>query len=163
MRRLYWCRAAQSFNRADMAAPILSYEGLGLVQGSGWLFRGLDVHVGARDRLALIGRNGDGSKGFVHGQLAFDHGAHQALGFRQNPALFFANTTQRSAMSSRQRIFGFRNSLPKHETPGIVQEVLLKHRCAPLLTGFRQSSIAAWKGRCVLSRVIPLANTVGGQ
>ncbi|HEU5286557.1 MAG TPA: ATP-binding cassette domain-containing protein, partial [Sphingomicrobium sp.] len=43
-----------------MAAPILSYEGLGLVQGEGWLLRGIDVHVGARDRLALIGRNGVG-------------------------------------------------------------------------------------------------------
>lgn len=43
-----------------MAAPILSYEGLGLVQGSGWLFRDLDIYVGERDRLALIGRNGAG-------------------------------------------------------------------------------------------------------
>src|SRR3954471_3743464 len=43
-----------------MAAPILSYEDLGLIQGEGWLFRGLTVHVGARDRLALIGRNGAG-------------------------------------------------------------------------------------------------------
>jgi ATP-binding cassette subfamily F protein uup len=43
-----------------MAAPVLAYEGLGLVQGSGWLFRGLDLFVGARDRLALIGRNGAG-------------------------------------------------------------------------------------------------------
>src|SRR4051812_28444242 len=43
-----------------MAAPILSYEGLGLIQGEGWLFRGLDLYVGGRDRLALIGRNGAG-------------------------------------------------------------------------------------------------------
>ncbi|MFZ5724902.1 MAG: ABC-F family ATP-binding cassette domain-containing protein [Pseudomonadota bacterium] len=43
-----------------MAAPILSYEGLGLVQGSGWLFQDLDIYVGPRDRLALIGRNGAG-------------------------------------------------------------------------------------------------------
>ncbi len=43
-----------------MAAPVLSYEGLGLVQGSGWLFRDLDLYIGARDRLALIGRNGAG-------------------------------------------------------------------------------------------------------
>ncbi|HEY1125521.1 MAG TPA: ATP-binding cassette domain-containing protein [Sphingobium sp.] len=43
-----------------MAAPLLSYEQLGLIQGSGWLFRGLDLHIGARDRLALIGRNGAG-------------------------------------------------------------------------------------------------------
>src|ERR1044071_9545286 len=43
-----------------MAAPILTYEGLGLIQGEGWLFRGLDVYVGERDRLALIGRSGAG-------------------------------------------------------------------------------------------------------
>ncbi|AMG75014.1 ABC-F family ATP-binding cassette domain-containing protein [Sphingopyxis granuli] len=43
-----------------MAAPILSYEGLGLVQGTGWLFQDLDIYIGARDRLALIGRNGAG-------------------------------------------------------------------------------------------------------
>jgi ABC transport system ATP-binding/permease protein len=43
-----------------MAAPVLAYENLGLVQGSGWLFRGLDIFIGPRDRLALIGRNGAG-------------------------------------------------------------------------------------------------------
>lgn len=43
-----------------MAAPVLSYEDLGLVQGAGWLFRHLDLFVGERDRLALIGRNGAG-------------------------------------------------------------------------------------------------------
>jgi ATP-binding cassette subfamily F protein uup len=43
-----------------MAAPVLAYENLGLVQGSGWLFRNLDLFVGGRDRLALIGRNGVG-------------------------------------------------------------------------------------------------------
>ena len=45
--------------------PILSLEGLGLQQGGRWLFGGPDVepinlHVGPRDRLALIGRNGAG-------------------------------------------------------------------------------------------------------
>src|SRR5689334_20524141 len=43
-----------------MAAPVLAYEDLGLIQGEGWLFRGLDIYVGQRDRLALIGRNGAG-------------------------------------------------------------------------------------------------------
>jgi ATP-binding cassette subfamily F protein uup len=43
-----------------MAAPILAYEDLGLIQGSGWLFRNLNLQVGPRDRLALIGRNGAG-------------------------------------------------------------------------------------------------------
>ena len=40
--------------------PILSYEGLGLNQGSDWLFRDMDLHIGPQDRLALIGRNGAG-------------------------------------------------------------------------------------------------------
>jgi ABC transport system ATP-binding/permease protein len=43
-----------------MPAPILAFEDLGLVQGSGWLFRHLDLHISPRDRLALIGRNGAG-------------------------------------------------------------------------------------------------------
>ena len=45
--------------------PILSWEGLGLQQGGRWLFgappgAGMDLHIGPRDRLALIGRNGAG-------------------------------------------------------------------------------------------------------
>ncbi len=45
--------------------PILSWEGLGLQQGGRWLLGGPDVepinlHIGPRDRLALIGRNGAG-------------------------------------------------------------------------------------------------------
>jgi ATP-binding cassette subfamily F protein uup len=60
-----------------MAAPVLSYEGLGLVQGAGWLFRGLDIHVGARDRLALIGRNGAGKTSLlklIAGRVDADEG-----------------------------------------------------------------------------------------
>jgi ATP-binding cassette subfamily F protein uup len=41
-------------------APILSWEGLGLIQGNGWLFQDLDINIAPRDRLALIGRNGAG-------------------------------------------------------------------------------------------------------
>lgn len=46
--------------------PILSLEGIGLQQGGRWLFGdpangdGLDLHIGPRDRIALIGRNGAG-------------------------------------------------------------------------------------------------------
>ncbi|WP_133364911.1 ABC-F family ATP-binding cassette domain-containing protein [Qipengyuania sediminis] len=49
--------------------PILSWENLGLRQGGRWLFGapdganggpGIDLHIGPRDRLALIGRNGAG-------------------------------------------------------------------------------------------------------
>ncbi|WP_088310255.1 ABC-F family ATP-binding cassette domain-containing protein [Novosphingobium sp. B 225] len=42
------------------AAPILSWEQLGLQQGGGWLFRDLNLAIAPRDRLALIGRNGAG-------------------------------------------------------------------------------------------------------
>ena len=41
-------------------APFISWEQLSLIQGSGWLFKGLDLNIGPRDRLALIGRNGVG-------------------------------------------------------------------------------------------------------
>jgi ATP-binding cassette subfamily F protein uup len=60
-----------------MAPPLLSYEKLGLIQGSGWLFRGLDFYVGARDRLALIGRNGAGKTTLlklIAGQIEADEG-----------------------------------------------------------------------------------------
>ncbi len=45
--------------------PILSLEGMALQQGGKWLFGGpdhdpLDLHIGPRDRIALIGRNGVG-------------------------------------------------------------------------------------------------------
>lgn len=60
-----------------MAAPVLAFENLGLVQGSGWLFRGLDLYVGERDRLALIGRNGAGKTTLLRliaGQIEPDEG-----------------------------------------------------------------------------------------
>ena len=40
--------------------PIFAFEGLALQQGGGWLFKDIDLFIGARDRLALIGRNGAG-------------------------------------------------------------------------------------------------------
>ena len=58
-------------------APILSWEGLGLIQGSGWLFRDLDIHIAPRDRLALIGRNGAGKTTLlklIAGQIEADAG-----------------------------------------------------------------------------------------
>ncbi len=60
-----------------MAAPLLSFEDLGLIQGSGWLFRHLDIQVGPRDRLALIGRNGAGKSTLLRllaGSVAPDEG-----------------------------------------------------------------------------------------
>ncbi len=59
------------------AAPILSWEELGLQQGSGWLFRDLDIHIAPRDRLALIGRNGAGKTTLLRligGEIEADKG-----------------------------------------------------------------------------------------
>jgi ABC transport system ATP-binding/permease protein len=59
------------------AAPILSWEALGLIQGSGWLFQNLDLHIAPRDRLALIGRNGAGKTTLLRliaGQVEADKG-----------------------------------------------------------------------------------------
>jgi ATP-binding cassette subfamily F protein uup len=58
-------------------APILSWEGLGLIQGSGWLFQNLDLNIGPRDRLALIGRNGAGKTTLlklIAGEVEADRG-----------------------------------------------------------------------------------------
>jgi len=60
-----------------MAAPVLSIENAGLVQGSGWLFRGIDLFVGERDRLALVGRNGAGKTTLLKllaGSIKMDEG-----------------------------------------------------------------------------------------
>ena len=59
------------------AAPILAWEELSLIQGSGWLFQGLDLSIAPRDRLALIGRNGAGKTTLLRliaGQIEADKG-----------------------------------------------------------------------------------------
>mgnify|MGYP000202076931 CR=1 FL=1 len=59
------------------AAPILSWEDLGLQQGGGWLFRDLDIAIAPRDRLALIGRNGAGKTTLlklIGGEIEADKG-----------------------------------------------------------------------------------------
>src|SRR3546814_1648776 len=64
-----------------MSAPVLAYEGLGIVQGAGWLFRGLDIFIEDRDRLALVGRNGAGKTTLLKllaGQLEGDEGRRTA-------------------------------------------------------------------------------------
>jgi ABC transport system ATP-binding/permease protein len=43
-----------------MAAPVLSLESVHALVGAEPLFTGIDLHIGPRDRFALIGRNGAG-------------------------------------------------------------------------------------------------------
>ena len=60
--------------------PILSWEGLGLQQGGRWLFEDLDLHIGPRDRLALIGRNGVGKTTLfrlIAGRIEADRGTRK--------------------------------------------------------------------------------------
>ena len=60
-----------------MAAPIISLEDMALKQGDGWLFENLSLFIGARDRMALIGRNGAGKTTLlrlIDGSLEADRG-----------------------------------------------------------------------------------------
>ena len=79
-----------------MASPILTLENAGLRTGNGWLFRGLDLTIDSRDRLALIGRNGVGKTTLlklISGEIDLDEG-RRAVGnglrivrLQQDPAM----------------------------------------------------------------------------
>jgi ATP-binding cassette subfamily F protein uup len=108
-----------------MAAPILSYEGLGLVQGSGWLFEDLDIYVGARDRLALIGRNGAGKTTLLKllanridadkGKRTIVPGTHVVL-LEQEPDLSAFDTLMDYATSGA-------DAPPKHDVAAIADQL----------------------------------------
>ncbi len=79
-----------------MPEPILTLENAGLRQGGAWLFRGLDLTIDARDRLALIGRNGVGKTTLlklIAGEIELDEGrravspALRIVRLEQDPAL----------------------------------------------------------------------------
>jgi ATP-binding cassette subfamily F protein uup len=60
-----------------MAAPVVSLEDIAIRQGEGLLFEGLSLFIGAKDRLALIGRNGAGKTTLLRliaGTLEADRG-----------------------------------------------------------------------------------------
>ncbi|WP_343345823.1 ATP-binding cassette domain-containing protein [Sphingomicrobium sp. XHP0239] len=65
-----------------MAPPILSLEDVRLHHGDGILFQDLTLHVGPRDRLALIGRNGAGKTTLfraIMGDLELDGGSRTVM------------------------------------------------------------------------------------
>ena len=106
-----------------MSAPVLAYENLGLVQGSGWLFRGLDLFIGARDRLALIGRNGAGKTTLlkcIAGMIETDEGRRtiqpgtNVVLLEQDPDVSRFETL---------RDFATAGGIPAHEVEAIASQI----------------------------------------
>ncbi len=107
------------------AAPILSWEGLGLIQGNGWLFSDLDVNIGPRDRLALIGRNGAGKTTLlklIGGQVEADKGTRsiqpgtRIITLEQDPFFTGYDTLMDFALSGK-------DAPPRHEVEAIAGQL----------------------------------------
>ncbi|MBC2668610.1 ABC-F family ATP-binding cassette domain-containing protein [Novosphingobium piscinae] len=107
------------------AAPILSWEGLSLQQGSGWLFRDLDLHIAPRDRLALIGRNGAGKTTLlklIGGEVEGDRGTRSVqpgtriVMLEQDPFFTGFETLLDFALSGR-------DAPPRHEVEAIAGQL----------------------------------------
>ncbi len=109
-----------------MAAPVLAYENLGLVQGAGWLFRGLDLFIGERDRLALIGRNGVGKTTLLkcladlietdEGRRTIQPGTKVVLLEQDPPVADFATL----------RDFALAGGVPAHEVEAVAHQLGLE-------------------------------------
>ncbi|MCY1671615.1 ATP-binding cassette domain-containing protein [Novosphingobium sp. SL115] len=107
------------------SAPILSWEGLGLVQGNGWLFQNLDIHIQQRDRLALIGRNGAGKTTLLKllgGQVDADKGTRsiqpgtRIVTLEQDPFFTGYDTLLDFALSGK-------DAPPRHEVESIAGQL----------------------------------------
>ncbi len=107
------------------AAPILSWEELGLQQGSGWLFRDLDIHIAPRDRLALIGRNGAGKTTLlklIGGEIEADKGKRsiqpgtRIVMLEQDPFFTGHDTLLDFALSGK-------DAPPRHEVEAIAGQL----------------------------------------
>ena len=108
-----------------MSAPVLAYQNLGLNQGSGWLFRGLDIFIAPRDRLALIGRNGAGKTTLLKllaGKIDADEGLRtivpgtRVILLEQEPSLAGHATLRDFAMAGA-------DAPPSHEVEAIADQI----------------------------------------
>ncbi|MBS0477594.1 MAG: ATP-binding cassette domain-containing protein [Proteobacteria bacterium] len=106
-------------------APILSWEELSLHQGSGWLFRDLDLQIAPRDRLALIGRNGAGKTTLlklIAGEIEADKGKRsiqpgtRIVMLEQNPYFTGFDTLMDFALSGK-------DAPPRHEVEAIAGQL----------------------------------------
>jgi len=107
------------------APPILSYEGLSLQQGAGWLFTDIDVHIGPRDRLALIGRNGAGKTTLLRlivGSIDADQGKRTVV-----PGTNIVVLEQDPDFSTFERLVDFcvagDRAPPEHEVRAIADQL----------------------------------------
>lgn len=105
--------------------PILSYEGLSLQQGAGWLFTDIDVHIGPRDRLALIGRNGAGKTTLLRliaGSIDADQGKRTVV-----PGTNIVVLDQDPDFSAFERLVDFcvagDRAPPEHEVRAIADQL----------------------------------------
>jgi ATP-binding cassette subfamily F protein uup len=103
------------------APPILSWEGLSLHQGEGWLLRDLDLHIGPRDRLALIGRNGAGKTTLlklIAGEIDADAGTRTVV-----PGTHVVTLEQEPDLSGFATLMDFALSGPDAPAPHEVEAV----------------------------------------
>ncbi len=105
--------------------PILSYEGLSLQQGAGWLFQDIDLFIGPRDRLALIGRNGAGKTTLmrlVAAQIEADRGKRTVV-----PGTNIVMLEQDPDFSAHGKLIDFclktPNTPPEHEVRAIADQL----------------------------------------
>ncbi len=106
-------------------APILSLEDIRLRQGEGLLFDGLELFVGERDRLALVGRNGAGKTTLfrlLDGTLEPDSGRRAV-----RPGLRIVTLPQEPDMAGHETLGAFAlagsGAPPRHEVEAVAQQL----------------------------------------
>ena len=126
---------------------MLAYQDLGLIQGSGWLFRHLDLHLAPRDRLALIGRNGAGKTTLLRllaGQVEADEGRRTIVpGTRV--VLLEQEPTMAGCETLREFALGGPDAPAAHEVDAIAGQlgIDLSREAAPASGGERRRAAIA--------------------
>lgn len=127
------------------AAPVLGLEGVSVLQGGRLLFDNVDLSIGPRDRLALIGRNGAGKTTLLRviaGSLEPDKGRRsvqpgvRVVWLEQEPSLSGFDTLRDYALSG---------GLAAHEVDAVADQlgVDLSRGCATASGGERRRAAIA--------------------